>query len=151
MQNAILLRSDICNAWDNYSFAVDPDVFLYPHHGIFEAHRSKQKGYVVIPFIDGYGDIAGKTLKLDHITDPNIRPLDELLRDHFLQGVLKNMKGAGEPNWDYEDAFDDGRIDMSRDIWKGKEGQAHFEFEMANRLHDLVEQLEEEQEQEEHS
>jgi hypothetical protein len=23
--------------------------------------------------------------------------LDELLRDHFLEGVLKNIKGAGEP------------------------------------------------------
>jgi hypothetical protein len=99
------------------------------------SHQSKQAGYVVIPFIDGYKDIAGKFLKLDHIADPNFRPLDELLRDHFLQGVLKNMKGAGDPTWDYEDAL--GRMDLPIDLWGSKEGQAHFEFEMAHRLHSL--------------
>ncbi|KAF8531012.1 hypothetical protein JB92DRAFT_3139171 [Gautieria morchelliformis] len=120
IQNIILLRSDLHNAWDNYDFAVNPDA-----------------DYVVIPFIAGYDDIAGKTLKLDHINDCNICPLDELLKDHFLQGVLKHMKGAGEPTWDYEEAFDGGRVDLSNNVWSGKEGQVHFEFEMANRLHDL--------------
>ena len=105
--------------------------------GIFESHQSEQAGYVVIPFIAGYKDIAGKILKLDHIADLNIRPLDELLRDHFLQCVLKNMKGAGEPTWDYEDALGGGRMDLSNDLWGGKKGQAHFEFEMAHRLHTL--------------
>ena len=95
-------------------------------------------GYVVIPFVAGYGDIAGKVLKLDHITDSNLRPLDELLHDHFIQGMLKNMKGAGEPNWDYEHALGDGMMDLSRlDIWGGKTGQEHLEFEMAHRLHGL--------------
>lgn len=65
--------------------------------GIFRSHRFDQAGYVVIPFTAGYKDIAGKILKLDHIADLNICPLDELLRDHFLEGVLKNIKGAGEP------------------------------------------------------
>ena len=66
-----------------------------------------------------YDDIAGKVLHLDHIEDPNIRPLDELFRDHFLQCVLLHMKGAVEPTWDYEGAL----------------GGAHLEFEMAHRLH----------------
>jgi hypothetical protein len=91
---------------------------------------------VVIPFVPGYEDIAGKVLKLDHITDHNLRPLDDLFRDHFLQGVMKNMKGAGEPTWDYEDALGGGTVDLSRqDIWGGKLGQEHLEFEMAHRLH----------------
>jgi hypothetical protein len=105
--------------------------------GVVGSHQSEQAGYVVIPFTAGYKDIAGKILKLDHITEPRIRPLDELLRDHFLQGVLKNMKGAGEPTWDFEDALGGGRMDLSNDLWGGKEGQAHFEFEMAHRLHSL--------------
>ncbi|KIM78629.1 hypothetical protein PILCRDRAFT_824264 [Piloderma croceum F 1598] len=120
IQNVILLRGDLHNAWVNYKFAVDPDA-----------------GYVTIPFVGGYKDIAGKILKLDHIADPNLRPLDELLRDHFRQGVLKNMKGAGEPTWDYEIALGGGRMDLSSNLWDGKEGQAHFEFEMVHRLHSL--------------
>ncbi|KAH9059680.1 hypothetical protein EDB87DRAFT_1562946, partial [Lactarius vividus] len=113
----IFLRSDLRDAWDNYRFAVNPD-----------------RGHVVIPFVPGYDDIAGKVLKLDHITDYNLRPLDDLFRDHFLQGVLKNMKGAGEPTW----TLGDGAMDLSRlDIWGGKLGKEHLEFEMAHRLHDL--------------
>jgi hypothetical protein len=63
------------------------------------------------------------------ITSPNLCPLDDLLRDHFLQGVLKNMKGASEPTWDYEDALGDGMMDLSRlDIWGGKSGQLRHGF-----------------------
>ena len=141
IQNVILLRSDLHDAWDSYKFAVHPDVctfFRLPPSISCLTFRFRQRGHVVIPFVPGYDDIAGKVLKLDHITDDNLRPLDELLRDHFLQGVLKNMKGAGEPTWDYEDALGDGMMDLSRrDIWGGKLGQEHLEFEIAHRLRDL--------------
>ena len=44
------------------------------------------------------------------------------------------MKGAGEPTLDYEDALG-GMMDLSRsDIWGGKLGQKHLEFEMTHRL-----------------
>lgn len=60
-------------------------------------------------------------------------------RDHFQQGVLKNMKGAGEPDWDYEDALGDGMMDLSRlDIWGSKSGKEHLEFEIAHRLHSVM-------------
>ena len=53
--------------------------------------------------------------------------------------VLKNMKGAGEPNWDYEDALGGGLMDLSRsDVWTSKSGKEHLEFEMAHRLHSVV-------------
>ncbi|KAF8555254.1 hypothetical protein OG21DRAFT_1507936 [Imleria badia] len=58
IQNVILLRSDLDDAWDNYKFSVHPD-----------------RGHVVIPFIPSYDHIAGKVLKLDHIADHNLRPL----------------------------------------------------------------------------
>lgn len=138
IQNVILLRSDLHNAWVHYKFAVDPDVCLYTHFAIFvRSHQSTQAGYVTIPFVGGYKDIAGKILQLDHIADPNLRPLDEFLRDHFRQGILKNMKGTGESTWDYELALGGGRMDLSSNLWDGKEGQAHFEFEMVHRLHSL--------------
>jgi hypothetical protein len=106
---------------------------IYPQYQL--SHVFRQRGHVVIPFVPGFDTIAGKVLKLDHITDPNLRPLDELFRDHFLQCVLKNMKGVGEPVWDFEEALGDDIIDLGRsDIWGGKLGQGHLEFEMAHRL-----------------
>jgi hypothetical protein len=96
-----------------------------------------QRGHVVIPFTGGYSDIAGKVLKLDHINNPNHRPLDTLFRDHFLQCVLKNMKGEAEPTWDYEGTFGDGSMDLSQEVWASDSGQAHLEFEIAERLYDL--------------
>ncbi|KAI0246009.1 hypothetical protein BJV78DRAFT_1258519 [Lactifluus subvellereus] len=121
IQNVIPLRGDLHDAWDNYDFAVNPE-----------------RGHTVIPFVPDFDDIAGNVLKLDHIADPNLRPLDDLFHDHFLQGVLKDMKGAGEPTWDYEDALGGGMMDLSRlDIWGGQRGQEHLEFEMAHRLYSL--------------
>jgi len=100
------------------NFAVNPD-----------------RGYVVIPFVPGYDHIAGSVLKLGHIADPNLGPLDDLFRHHFRQGVLKNMKGAGETTWDYDDALGGGMIDLSRlDIWGGQRGREPLEFEMVHRL-----------------
>jgi hypothetical protein len=55
--------------------------------------------------------------------------LDELLRDHFLQCILKlKLKQLGITRM--------LSVVVCRTIfWGGKEGQAHFEFEMAHRLH----------------
>lgn len=79
----------------------------------------------------------GQTLLLDHIVDARLRPLDVLFRDHFLQGVLKHMKGAGEPMWDYEDNLSDGAFDLSKnEVWGNIEGQERLELELADRLFD---------------
>ena len=86
---------------------------------------NSQRGYVIIPFVGGYDDIAGKVLKLDHIEDPNHRPLDILFRDHFLQRMLRNMKGAAEPTWEY---------DYAPEAWDSKSGKGDFDFLKAARL-----------------
>jgi hypothetical protein len=39
-----------------------------------------QRGYVVIPFVPGYDDITGSVLKLDHIANHNLPPLDDFFR-----------------------------------------------------------------------
>jgi len=73
-----------------------------------------------------------------------LRPLDELLRHHFLQGILKNVKGVGEPDWDFEEALSDGHVDLSRTkIWGTDIGRAHLEAELADRLHGVRIQQEE--------
>lgn len=112
-------------------------IFLYRCLDTNPNNEFPQRGYVVVPFVAGYDDIAGKILKLDHIQNPNHRPLDELFRDHFLQCVLKNMKGAAEPDWDHEEAFGDGSVDLSQEIWASAEGRDHLEFELRQRMHDL--------------
>lgn len=127
VQNVIMLRSDLRDMWDNYEFGVNPD----------DNHR-------ITGFINGLDDVHGLTLRLDHIVNPTIRPLDELFRDHFLQGVLKHVKGAGEPTWDYEDAFSDGGFDLSRqEIWGSVEGKERLELEFFDRLfeHQIAEDL----------
>lgn len=49
-------------------------------------------------FVPGHDDVHGQRLRLE--------PVDELLRDHFAQCVLKHVRGAGvQPN-DELDAVD---------------------------------------------
>jgi len=118
IQNMILLRSDLRDAWDNYEFGVNPE-----------------DNYRITAFINGLDDVHGLTLRLDHIADRRLRPLDELFRDHFLQCVLKHMKGVGELTWDYEDNLSDGGFDLSREnIWSNAEGKERLELELADRL-----------------
>jgi len=138
IQNVLLLRSDLHDAWDSYRFAVNHEVcdfsLLAPRHLTM---NFPQRGYVIIPFTAGYDDIAGKVFKLDRIQDRKHCPLDELFRDHFLQCVLKNMKGAEGPTWDHEDAFGDRLVDLSRDVWASESGKAHLGFELRHRLYGL--------------
>jgi hypothetical protein len=65
-------------------------VFAFAIYPKYYSHcECTQLNYAVIPFVPGYNDITGNVLKLDHIADPNLRPL---MRPFC---VLKNMKCAG--------------------------------------------------------
>jgi hypothetical protein len=123
VQNVITLRSDLHDAWDNYEFGVDPN-----------------NNYRITAFTNGNADINGLHLQLDHIQDPTLRPIDELFTDHFMQGLFKHMKGAGEPEWTNEendDAFGDGSFNLSNTkIWGTKEGKERFELALSDYLFD---------------
>ena len=99
-----------------------------------------QNNYRITAFTNGNADINGKYLRLDHIQDPTLRPLDELFIDHFMQGLLKHMKGAGESAWsyeDYDDAFGDHSFNLSNmNIWGTREGKERLELALADRLFD---------------
>ena len=75
-------------------------------------------------------------LQLDHIQDPTLRPLDELLTNNFMQGLFKHMKGTGEVGWtyeDYDDAFGDGSFNLSNvKTWGTEEGKKIFELALAD-------------------
>ena len=63
-------------------------------------------------FVNGYADIVGVHLRLNHISDATLRPLDELFTDHFNRCVFKYMRGTGEPDpeWIPRDREDDVRL-----------------------------------------
>ena len=75
-------------------------------------------------------NIAGKCLDLQFLNDPN-RPVDQLLRWHFRQAVLTNMKGAGEPIFEHD--FPPGS-DMAGEIRSGPKAAERMEFELFSRL-----------------
>jgi hypothetical protein len=78
---------------------------------------------------DGEG-LAGKYLDQEFLDDPQ-RPVDQLLRWHFRQAVLANMRGAGEPRFEHD--FPPGS-DIVGDILNGPKSAERMEFELFNRL-----------------
>ena len=50
--------------------------------------------------------VAGTRLDKTFLEDPE-RPVDELLRWHFRQAVLANVRGQGEPCFDPDDMIDE--------------------------------------------
>ncbi|KAI9439241.1 hypothetical protein H4582DRAFT_2075902 [Lactarius indigo] len=123
VQNVITMRSDLHDAWDNYEFGVDPN-----------------NNYRITAFTNGNADVNGLYLQLNHIQDPTLRPLDELFRDHFMQGIFKHMKGAVEARWsceDFDDAFGDGSFKLSNPkIWGTEKGRKQFGLALSDRLFD---------------
>lgn len=98
-------------------------------------HLRPKDEYRITAFVAGHDGIVGRILHLDHISDPTKRPPDQLLRDHFLQGLLKHVKGLGERRWDYAQTFGIGAFDLSdRVVWGTEEGKERLELELENRL-----------------
>jgi hypothetical protein len=58
------------------------------------------------------------------------RPADQLLRWHFRQAVLANMRGAGEPVFEHD--FPSG--DMMGSILSGPRAAERMQFELFTRL-----------------
>ena len=79
--------------------------------------------------------LAGKHLDQNFINNPQ-RPVDQLLRWHFRQAVLANMRGAGEPRFEHD--FPPGS-DMIGDILQGPKAAERMEFELSSRLAAQVE------------
>ncbi|PGG98320.1 hypothetical protein GX51_06882 [Blastomyces parvus] len=114
-QNGLLLRSDIHELFDLYLLSINPD-----------------DGYKIISFGPDSAKIDGRILDpiCRNPNDSN-RVSDELLRWHFRQAVLANVKGAGDPTFEFD--FPPG-MDMLADIREGPSSKERFEMEIASRL-----------------
>jgi hypothetical protein len=78
---------------------------------------------------DGKG-LAGTRVD-QKLLDDSRRPVDQLLRWHFRQAVLANMRGAGEPQFEHD--FPPGS-DIVGDILLGPKAAERMEFELFGRL-----------------
>ena len=74
--------------------------------------------------------IAGRLLD-QAFSDNPLRPPDDLLRWHFRQAVLVNMKGVGQPT--FEDDFRAGS-DVMSSIMRGSKASERMEFELFSRF-----------------
>jgi hypothetical protein len=79
--------------------------------------------------------IAGRYLN-PQLLNHHQRPIDELLRWHFRQAVLTNMRAAGEPVFEHD--FPPGS-DMMGHILRGPRAAERMEFELFSRLAAQVE------------
>ncbi|KAK9431847.1 hypothetical protein V1505DRAFT_399074 [Lipomyces doorenjongii] len=80
-QNGLLMGSHVHEEFDNFNFSINVD-----------------DDYKIVTFMEDVLDIGGR--QLDPVCrDPNsgLSASDKLLRWHFRQAVLANMRGAGEP------------------------------------------------------
>ncbi|PUU82981.1 hypothetical protein B9Z19DRAFT_1073863 [Tuber borchii] len=82
VQNGMLLRADVSMLFEAYDLSINPD-----------------DGYKIVSFIPGTGGIATTHIDKAFLKDPQ-RPTDELLRWHFRQAVLANIRGQGELDFD---------------------------------------------------
>lgn len=111
VQNGFLLRSYVYQIFDQYLISVNPD-----------------DGYKIVSFTmndDGFDGrfldpVCGDTTNDHHVSDV-------LLRWHFRQSVLANMRGAGEPIMPHHAP----RTDRVGGIPAGPYEQGRFELEMA--------------------
>ncbi|KAI0832096.1 hypothetical protein BC628DRAFT_1407608 [Trametes gibbosa] len=114
LRNMLFLREDLHDAWADYEFGIDPD-----------------DEYRIVAFVSGHEAIAGQYVEMRTMAAPGTRPFDALLRDHFVQGVLKHVKGRGERHWD----FASGAMDLSdARTWGSAEAKGRLEREFGNRL-----------------
>ncbi|KAK9349583.1 HNH endonuclease-domain-containing protein [Lipomyces doorenjongii] len=114
-QNGVLLLSHIHEKFDNFSISINPD-----------------DDYRIIAFRDDIFNVGGRTLDpvcRDPSNERSVR--DELLRWHFRQTVLANMRGAGEPV--FETDFPPGS-DMVGEILSGPAAVKRMEAELFSRL-----------------
>ncbi|PGH29077.1 hypothetical protein GX50_08171 [[Emmonsia] crescens] len=115
VQNGLLMDCSLHSLFDQYLFSIDPD-----------------DGYKIVSFMpDGFG-IDGRILDPVCRDPENLhRVSDEVLRWHFMQSVLANMRGAGEPIFEHD--FPPG-TDMLGTWREEPYGKERFEMALATKL-----------------
>ncbi|OJD14614.1 hypothetical protein AJ78_05044 [Emergomyces pasteurianus Ep9510] len=115
IQNGLLMAGNLHSCFDQYLFSINPD-----------------DGYKIVEFEPSTWGIDGRILDpVCRNPSTNTRVSDELLRWHFRQSVLANMRGVGEPI--FESDFPPGS-DMMATLRDELHGKERFELELESRL-----------------
>ncbi|KZF23717.1 hypothetical protein L228DRAFT_122791 [Xylona heveae TC161] len=115
IQNGLLMSESLHSCFDQYLFSINPD-----------------DGYKIISFVPDNWGVDGRILELPCREPSNPHHVsDELLRWHFRQGVLANMRGAGEPTFDNDFPPRRDQMAVLRSEPYGKE---RLEMEVSERL-----------------
>ncbi|EAU32016.1 predicted protein [Aspergillus terreus NIH2624] len=116
-QNGILMKSDLHTRFIVYKFSINPD-----------------DGYKVTYFGQDVERIGGRRLQRNALdpANPQHRVSDGLLRWHFRQAVLKNMKGVPDvwPDWEFDLAGES----LLEIIKRGPDAEERMELELFGRL-----------------
>ncbi|KAI2792486.1 hypothetical protein POX_b02524 [Penicillium oxalicum] len=114
-RNGLLLQTTIFQLFVEYSVSVNAD-----------------DGYKITSFIPDDMGVDGRILDpvCRNPDEPN-HVSDDLLRWHFRQSVLGNMRGAGEPSFEHD--YPPGS-DMLKEILEGPYPNERFEMELSLRL-----------------
>ncbi|KAK9352079.1 HNH endonuclease-domain-containing protein [Lipomyces doorenjongii] len=114
-QNGLLMRAQIHQHFDAFRFSINVD-----------------DNYKIISFDSDIERVDGRTLDLVCRSPNDERSArDELLRWHFRQAVLANIRGVGEPIFEFD--FPPG-TDMVGDILRGPKSGERMEAELFTRL-----------------
>ncbi|KAL2757722.1 hypothetical protein ACRALDRAFT_1074649 [Sodiomyces alcalophilus JCM 7366] len=113
VQNGLLLLSHLHNRFNDYFFSINPDA-----------------NHKIICFRHDTLGIAGTFLDRRLLDDPQA-PSDELLRWHFRQAVLGNIRVAGAPVFEHD--FPPGS-DVMGEVIQGPKAAERMEFELFMRL-----------------
>lgn len=144
-QNGLLMKGDLHTRFDLYKFAINPDVLASPFLLcclLILTDYVSQDGYKITYFAQDIDLIGGRRLHRNALypANSNHRVSDGLLRWHFRQAVLKNMKGAVDvwPDWEH----DAGGGDYLRMIREGPAPEERMELELFDRLEGFREEME---------
>ncbi|PUU80410.1 HNH endonuclease-domain-containing protein [Tuber borchii] len=115
VQNGMLLTPNMHALFDAYIVSINPD-----------------DNYKIVGFGPEATDenIAGRHLDQTFLNNP-LRPTDQLLRWHYRQAVLVNVKGLGEPYM--ENDFPPGS-DIMTEIMDGPKAAERMEYELFSRF-----------------
>ena len=129
-QNGLLLGTHIRQLWDQCVVSVNPDVSRLPLFQRQNLNRHQDNYKVVVFGLDMHG-LDGRTLgpACRDPSDPH-RVSDALLRWHYRQCVLANVRGEGEPIFD---GISPG-ADAIQEMEDGPYAKERFEMEMSARL-----------------
>jgi hypothetical protein len=131
-QNGLLMSTNLHERFDQYLFSINPDVSILELELVLVILTLQKDGYKIISFAPNSWGIDGRILDpVCRNQDNPDRISDEVLRWHFRQSVLANMRGGGEPL--FETDFPGG-TDMMATLRSEPYGKERFEMELASRL-----------------